>query len=759
MKKVIFLLCLAMAITISAQAGVVRTKTIDSGGNGPYKAIAVEESSMTDWVIYQPKKLVDAAKKEGRLPILLFANGGCMNTSVHIERMLNEVASQGYVVVAIGKLQMKAFDREETSAPSSDLLEGLDRFLKLCRNKKSVYAQTIDTTLIAAAGHSCGGAQVLYSCGDTRLTTCLILNSGMGDMQMADASRQSLLALHTPIIYMTGGKSDVAYNNASLDYQRIHQVPVVWADDAKAGHGATYAEPYGGTFGRLVTRWLDWQLKGKSENAALFLEGKNTDFPEWTFQHKDNAVKDRLFDSSTASTRTQTKYDDVSGFIDHGIYCYKGIPYARASRFEEPQNPESWQGVRSSRWYGYVCPQTKYDGWRRDENAFFYRWNEGFQDEDCLRLNIWTPEIVKNTRQKTSNKLRPVLVWLHGGGFSAGNGQDHPGYDGRNLADKGDVVVVTLNHRLNCLGYLDLSAFGKKYLHTGNLGQLDIVAALQWIKENITNFGGDPNCVTIFGQSGGGGKVSTLCCMPSAKGLFHRAMVMSGSGMKAMKRDAAQAIGKRTAELLGLNEQNIDQIKDIPYEKLWNAASQAMQDIQKNGGNGNSYRHGSLMWGPVADDEVLPGIFENRSELISNAVPMIIGSTLNEFSGDKTDQLVRPGVIAQAKIRFNDKAAPVWVYHFRYEVPTMDGHFHACHNSDIAFFMNNVILSAPMTGATPEGIALGETMSSYLVNFARNGNPNGNGLKEWKPFSPDTEATMILNDPCKMEEIKDKNDK
>jgi para-nitrobenzyl esterase len=758
MKKIIFLLCLVMAFASSAAAADVKTKTIDEGGSGPYKAIAVEEPSMTDWVIYRPRKLADAAKKEGRLPILIFANGGCMNTSVHIERMLNEVASRGYIVVAIGELQMKAFDRKETGTPSSALLEGLDRFLKLCRDRKSVFALTADTTLIAAAGHSCGGAQVLYSCGDPRLTTCLILNAGMGDMQMADASRESLLGLHTPVVYMTGGKGDVAYNNASLDYQRIHQVPVVWADDAKAGHGATYAEPYGGTFGRLVTRWLDWQLKGKSENAAIFLDGKSADFPEWTFRHKDNAVKDRLFDSSTASTRVQTRYGDVSGFIDHGIYCYKGLPYARASRFEEPQKPKPWQGVRSSRWYGYVCPQSRYDGWRHDENAFFYRWNEGFQDEDCLRLNIWTPEIARHTPHAADCKLRPVLVWLHGGGFSAGNGQDHPGYDGRNLADKGDVVVVTLNHRLNCLGYLDLSAFGKKYQHTGNLGQLDIVAALQWIKENIASFGGDPGCVTIFGQSGGGGKVSALCCMPSAKGLFHRAMVMSGSGMKAMRRDAAQAIGRRTAELLGLDRQTIDSIEVVPYERLSNAASQAMQDVQKNG-YGNSYRPGFLMWGPVADDEVLPGIFENNAELVSNAVPMIIGSTLNEFTGNKTDQTVRPAVVAQAKMRCNDKAAPVWVYHFRYEVPTMDGRFHACHNSDIAFFMDNVVLSAPMTGATPEGIALGDTMSSYLVNFARTGNPNGNGLMEWKPFSPDTEATMLLNDPCKMEEIKDRNNK
>ena len=458
-------------------------------------------------------------------------------------------------------------------------------------------------------------------------------------------------------------------------------------------------------------------------------------------------VKDVFFDSSTAATRAHTHYGDVAGYIYQGIYCYKGIPYAQAKRFEEPREPEAWQGVRSSRWYGYVCPQSRYDGWRHDENAFFYRWNEGFQDEDCQRLNIWTPEIARGG--KATGKKRPVLVWLHGGGFANGNGQDHPGYDGRNLAEKGDVVVVTLNHRLNVLGYLDLSSFGEKYKHSGNLGQLDIVAALKWIKANIAYFGGAPECVTIFGQSGGGGKVSALCSMTPAKGLFQRAMVMSGSGMHAMKRDASTFIGRRTVELLGLTAAMIDSICHVPYEKLLEAGEQALHEAAEKGFS-NSWHPGFIAWGPVMDEDLQPGIYENGAELLSKDVPMIIGSTLNEFTGDKIDNVVRPNVLKQATLRCNDKSAPTFVYHFRYQLPTMDGRFHACHNSDIAFFFNNVKLSAPMTGATPEGIHLGDIMSSYLLNFARTGNPNGKGLPQWDVFTPATEATMLLDNPCTM---------
>ena len=458
-------------------------------------------------------------------------------------------------------------------------------------------------------------------------------------------------------------------------------------------------------------------------------------------------VYGQIFDSSTERTKAHTKYGMVAGYIDQGVYTYKGIPYARAERFMEAVEPEAWQGVRSSRHWGPVCPQAKNKGWRNDEVAFFYQWNDGFQSEDCLRLNIWTKGL-------NDGKKRPVLFWLHGGGYTSGNGQEHPGYDGRNLADKGDVVVVTINHRLNVLGFLDLSTFGEKYKASANVGMTDIVAALRWVKDNIANFGGDPDCVTIFGQSGGGGKVSTLLCMPSAKGLFHRAMVMSGSFLGSTPQQEAREVGQMTAWFLGLTSQTIDSIQHIPYERLLEASNKAFREVS-NRHRDKQTGHGiRLGWGPVNDGDIMPGIFEGGSERISNDIPLLIGSTLNEFSTPNEDKMVRPAVIKQATIRCQDGGAPVFVYLSAYQTPTLDGKNHACHNSDIPFFFNTVVKSAQMTGATKEGIALGEKMSSVLLNFARYGNPNGangkmniKGLPQWPAFTPDTEATMRFDAP------------
>ena len=452
----------------------------------------------------------------------------------------------------------------------------------------------------------------------------------------------------------------------------------------------------------------------------------------------------QLFDSSTGKTKADTKYGQVAGYIERGVYTYKGIPYAQAERFQPASAPKPSQGVRASRHWGPVCPQPKNHGWRNDQTAFFYQWNDGYATEDCLRLNIWTKGL-------NDGRKRPVLFWLHGGGYTTGNGQEHPGYDGRNLADKGDVVVVTINHRLNVLGFLDLSSFGDKYKESANLGMTDIVAALRWVKENIAYFGGDPDCVTIFGQSGGGGKVSTLLCMPSARGLFHRAMVMSGSFLGSTPQKEAREVGELTAWYLGLTSETIDSIQKVPYERLLDAATKAFQEVSRRYGD-KQLGHGiRLGWGPVNDGSIMPGIFENGSERISNTVPLLIGSTLTEFSTPKTDDMVRPRVIEQATIRCQDGGAPVYVYLSGYHVPTMDGNFHACHNSDIPFFFNNVVKSASMTGATKEGIALGEKMSSALLQFARTGNPQVKGLPHWPAFTPETEATMYFDAPkCKV---------
>ena len=249
--------------------------------------------------------------------------------------------------------------------------------------------------------------------------------------------------------------------------------------------------------------------------------------------------------ASAKDAIVKTESGLVAGYIEDGIYIYKGIPYAEAERFMPPTKAKRWEGIRSSRAYGPTCPQKKRMGWMIDEMAFESRWDDGYPGEDCLRANIWTKGI-------NDGKKRPVMVWLHGGGYSAGSGQELPAYDGTNLCEKGDVVIVSLNHRLNVLGFLDLSAFGEKYAQSGNVGLLDLIAALQWVKDNIANFGGDPSNVTIFGQSGGGGKVTALLTSQRAKGLFNKAIIESGSLSQMMEQKYSKRIGMTVMEELGL---------------------------------------------------------------------------------------------------------------------------------------------------------------------------------------------------------------
>lgn len=261
----------------------LQMKTPDGGGSGPYKAVALKEKSLTDFVVYRPLHMKNAVSREGKLPILLFANGGCMDTSVGYERMLTEIASHGYVVVAIGEMQVYQFDREEKSTPSSMLMKAMNWIISESNREGSDYFDMVDTDRIAAAGHSCGGAQVLCNAKEPRLKTYLILNAGMGKMKMAGASSKNLKQLHAPIIYMSGGEGDVAYKNAEMDYNSIKHIHAVWADNAAAGHGGTYNQPFGGSFARMAIDWLDLQLKGNTGNAANFIK-TNDFYKEWTIK-------------------------------------------------------------------------------------------------------------------------------------------------------------------------------------------------------------------------------------------------------------------------------------------------------------------------------------------------------------------------------------------------------------------------------------------------------------------------------------------
>lgn len=502
--------------------------------------------------------------------------------------------------------------------------------------------------------------------------------------------------------------------------------------------------------------------------------------------------------ASTSEGVVQTQQGLVAGFIQNGIYIYKGIPYAKAERFMPPQEPDRWEGIRSSRAFGPTCPQTVRTGWQSDEQAFAFHWDDGYPGEDCLRLNIWTTGL-------NGGKRRPVMVWLHGGGFSQGSGQELPSYDGANLARRGDVVVVTLNHRLNVLGFLDLSAYGEKYKHSGNVGLLDLIAALQWVNKNIANFGGDPGNVTIFGQSGGGGKVCALLATPAARGLFHKAIVESGPMLRTMDAKYSRRVGVATLEELGLKASQIDQLASLPYDQLLAAGSAALAKVRPEAmaDGQNPFIFG---WAPVVDGDVLPTQpFDPAAPEISRDIPLIIGTTRHEFTlsayipqlrnpsdevvnaflqqtyGDRAsefrtayaeaypghkavdlvdmDRIFRPNSVTLANRKAAQGGAKVWMYLFTWESPVLDGLFRSTHCMEIPFVFDNATLHYGMTGGGADATQLAAKMSQAWVNFAHTGDPNGrseqtttadDGMPEWPAYTEEEGATMFFDNRCEV---------
>lgn len=492
---------------------------------------------------------------------------------------------------------------------------------------------------------------------------------------------------------------------------------------------------------------------------------------------------------STSDAVADLRQGRIAGYTENGVHIYKGIPYAKAARFRAPEPADAWQGVRSCRNYGPTCPQAVRKGWQNDEIAFAFNWDDGYPGEDCLRANVWTKA------PGADGGKRPVMVWLHGGGFAAGSGQELPGYDGANLARKGDVVVVTLNHRLNALGFLDLSDFGPEYACSGNAGLLDLVAALEWVRDNAEAFGGDPSNVTIFGQSGGGGKVSALCATPAAKGLFHKAIVQSGSILSSMTSEQSRRIGRATVHELGL-EGNVAGMADVPYDRLLAAGEKAIAkvraELEAEGKLGDLLLFG---WGPNVDGDVLPRQpFADGAPVQSLDIPMMIGCTLCEFSpttyvpmlrdadsamaaeflrrkfGNLTDDIIkayakaypnykpkdlidldttfRPSAVRQADIKAAAGGAPVFMYLFTWESPVLDGMLRSTHCMEIPFVFNNAKTHASMTGGGAGADILADRMSDAWLAFARTGNPGAPSLPAWPAYTTDERATMIFDNEC-----------
>lgn len=518
---------------------------------------------------------------------------------------------------------------------------------------------------------------------------------------------------------------------------------------------------------------------------AASCQTKNTD------PYAENGSHPMIADSETAITNTSS--GQVAGYIHKGVYNFKGIPYAKAERFMPPQKPDSWEGVRSSRSYGPVCPINVASMILSDEMEFAQQHNFWFmKEEDCLNLNVWTPGI-------NDNKKRAVMVWLHGGGYTAGSSCELPTYDGESLSGGEDIVVVSLNHRLNILGFLDLSAVNEKYAQSANVGMMDIVMALEWVRDNISNFGGDPNNVTIFGQSGGGGKVATLMYAPSAKGLFHKAIMQSINGPSFADQKASQKVGLALLEVLGLSKSEVDKLKDIPHDELLIAGNKAIAKVRES-----EPGISRLGWSPVLDGQFIPyQAGDLRGDAISKDVPLFIGTTKTEFGmssvtpyfkapreevieylrgtyKDKTDAFVaaydkaypntnmpsdmidvdfmfRPGSIRFANIKSAIQGgAPTYMYLFAWNSPVLDGMLKAAHCMEIAFVFNNIHRNEQYNGGTPEAYALAKKVSKTWATFAKTGNPNNETIPELKPYTEENGETLIIDNII---EVKNHHDK
>jgi para-nitrobenzyl esterase len=464
----------------------------------------------------------------------------------------------------------------------------------------------------------------------------------------------------------------------------------------------------------------------------------------------------------------------VRGYRDRNIAVFKGILYGDDTakhRFQPPVPPVPWTGVRDALEFGPVAPQGGND---RDGERV---------SEDCLHLNVWTPGVHDDRR-------RPVLVYFHGGAYSNGSVNDNL-YDGASLCRRGDVVVVTVNHRLNGFGYLYLAQLGgPEFADSGNAGQLDLVFALQWVHDNIAEFGGDPASVTIFGQSGGGAKCATLMAMPAARGLFQRVWTMSGQQLTGRTREHATETAREVLKNLGLTPDRVDELKTIPMERLVAAFHAA----------GSS-------WTPVVDGGVLPrDPFAPDASPLSAGIPMVMGNTHDEttdligrrdpetfeltwktlpgkiaqhvqkFIGDLSpDAIVADyrklhphdtpsdvffavstaarswkGFVLESERRAEQNAAPTYVYYVNWRSPLDSGKWKAPHTIDIPLVFDNVGASK-YTAGFPDARVLADAMSESLIAFAHTGDPNAPGLPPWPAFHLHDRAAMIFDLPPRVE--------
>jgi para-nitrobenzyl esterase len=491
------------------------------------------------------------------------------------------------------------------------------------------------------------------------------------------------------------------------------------------------------------------------------------------------------------SVIAETSAGRVRGIAVEDIKVFKGIPYggttAGTNRFMPPTKPVAWTGTRDALAYGPTAPQTV--------GAAARPAGTPEENEDCLVLNVFTPAL-------SGGRKRPVMVWLHGGGFYSGSGSGRI-IDGTNLAHTHDVVVVSINHRLNVFGFAYLGeAAGSDFALSGGVGMLDIVAALQWVRDNIERFGGDPNLVTIFGQSGGGRKVATLMAMPGAKGLFHRAVIESGAVLRLTQREDAI----RTTELLlaelGLPKSQARALQNVPMSRLLaaDAAVNTRLTLREPGMTANT---------PTIDGKTIPGHpWDPAAPPLSKDIPLLIGyarteETLYDRPTAEKLALDEAGLNARvakrlggdpahvidvfrkahsgatpwdlwiligtdhprgtysrelAKRKAIQGGAPAFAYRFDWETPEGGGHMRSPHTIEIPFVFNNIKIAGPRISAMPEAYALADKVSAAWASFARTGTPNTStsALPKWPAYSAGSRDTMLFNNDSRVDKDPDR---
>ena len=499
-----------------------------------------------------------------------------------------------------------------------------------------------------------------------------------------------------------------------------------------------------------------------------------------------------------------TAYGKVRGYVLRGIHHFLGMPYGAdtsgANRFMPPQKPKPWTDVFPALWWGNSAPQNMDNRYANKFASFRDRWNYDDVSEDCLKINVVTPAI-------GDGRKRPVMFWIHGGGFTSGNAVEQDGYNGENFARLGDAVFCSINHRLGPLGFTCLAgAAGERFAASGNVGMIDIVAALEWVRDNIARFGGDPGNVTIMGQSGGGAKVCALTAMPSARGLFHKAVVLSGASLKMGDREYAEKLGSYVLREAGLTSAQVGRLQEMPWKEYYALATKAQQKLSAEASAaGAGLRRG---FNPYVDGQVLPQHpYSPAAAPTAAAVPMLICSTFHEQSASWADStlehITMEQVVERLKQRagfgagFGDKARevveayakafpgkkpveiwslassnrqnvvaladakaaqppPVYVAWFGWQPPLFDGRLRAFHCVDICFWFHNTDLMLSHTGGGARPRKLSAAMAGHLLQFMKTGDPNGRGLIPWPRYTPSRGETMILDDVCEVKHDPDR---